>query len=325
MSKRSQRDAERILEKLRAEQVTCLYHFTSIENLAVIRDMNALCSKKTLEDAGRWPPPEPGGNDLSHSLDHRNGNWDMVPFNFTPHTPMAYLKKPTSHLCFFVVDVNVATEEGVVFTDSNAASTGNQQRAEGLAGLRLVNFRAIRAAPRPWDREGWVRPVQAEVLVPDRVPLAQVIKVGFVSQASLEEARRIWGNGPGPRFVLRPRYFSDNPTRISINFPRLGNVLLTDVSIDGSSVGQAREAKVRFSRRGCAEITLIADVFATAGVKAQMAWNPIGLVQEEEFDQTSQYLQWTSIPIQSLPNGRCSVEYRLGLVRWASLEFEVVR
>jgi len=318
------RDTNQILQRLRQERIPALFHFTSVENLVLIRDMDALCSKQVLEDAGRWPPPEPGGNDLSHSLDRHNDNWDKVSLNFTTHTPMAYRKKPTSHLCFFVVDVRVAGRRGVIFTDTNAASTGGQQRGEGLAGLDLVNFSAVRAAPQPWNRDGWVRPVQAEVLVPDRISLDQVQEVGFVSRASLEEARRIWGASQGPRFVHQQEYFSDAPRRISINFPYLDSILLTDAAIDEASVKRERVTKARFTRGRCERITAVASVVATAGVKAHVTWNPIGLSLVEEFERTSSYWHWPSVATSSLPIGRCSVEYRLGQVRWSTLDFEVV-
>lgn len=324
MNGRRHREADQILQKLRREQIPALFHFTSVENLGLIRDMGALCSKQVLEDAGRWPPPEPGGNALSHRLDRDNGNWDKVSLNFTPHTPMAYRKKPASHLCFFAVDIEVTGREGVIFTDTNAASTGDQQRGEGLTGLGLVNFNAIRSVPKPWDRNGWVRPVQAEILVPARVPLDQVREVGFVSRASLEEARRIWGNGPAPTFEVRPQYFSDTPRRVSINFAYLDSILLTDAAIDEATVGQEQVPKVRFSRRSCERITVIANVLATAGIKARVIWNPVGLTQEEEFERTSRYWHWPSVAVRDLPDGRCSVEYRLGQVRWATLTFEVV-
>lgn len=193
-----------------------------------------------------------------------------------------------------------------------------------MRGLKLVDFNALRAAPRPWDRNGWVRPVQAEILVPDRIPLDHIREAGFVSQASLEEARRIWGNGPAPSFVLRPQYFSDSPHRISINFPYLDRILLTDMAVDESSVKRDRAPKSRFSRRTCERITAVANVVATAGIKARVTWNPIDLSREEEFERSGDYWHWPSIPIRDLPNGLCSVEYRLGQVRWATLHFEVV-
>jgi len=144
-------EADRILNRLQRENIRCLYHFTSIENLPCIRQTNALCSKETLEAEGLWPCPEPGGNELSHRLDQTNQNWDKVSLNFTPWTPMAYLKKQASHLCFFVVEVAVAGFEGVIFTDTNATS-GDQHRAAGsreeVTSQRL-HASGQERAPRP--------------------------------------------------------------------------------------------------------------------------------------------------------------------------------
>lgn len=102
-------DADRILQRLQQEQIRAFYHFTSIENLPSIRDTQALCSKELLEEEGRWPVPEPGGNRLSHYLNNINENWNLISLSFTPRTPMAYRKKPESHLCFFVIRPDVAT------------------------------------------------------------------------------------------------------------------------------------------------------------------------------------------------------------------------
>jgi len=162
--------AEQILRRLRQEQVSALYHFTSIENLPCIRDMQVLCSKQLLEDEDRWPPLVPGGDALSHSLDRRHDNWGMVSCSFTPRTPMAYRRKPNSHLCFFVVQIEVATFSGVFFTDINGTAN-DHQRAEGIPGVNLIHFDVIQSFPRPWEREGWFRYVQAETLVPNCIPL----------------------------------------------------------------------------------------------------------------------------------------------------------
>jgi ssDNA thymidine ADP-ribosyltransferase DarT-like protein len=181
-----------ILRRLRQEEITALYHFTSIENLRLIREMGALCSKFVLETAHSWPCPEPGGNNLSHSLDSIRGNLDKVSVSFSPYMPMVYHKKRSSHLCFFILKVEVATHPGVLFTDRNAASTQGQRRAAGLSGLDLVDFRAFRSH-RPWDRAGWIEPVQAEVLIPGKVPLGDVREVVFARDASLQEGERVGG------------------------------------------------------------------------------------------------------------------------------------
>ena len=322
MSARRHRDADQILQKLREERISALYHFTSIENLPWIREMKALCSKQALEGMGRWPAPEPGGNPLSHDLDRHYGNWDRLALNFTLFTPMAYWKKREKHLCFFILSIEAAALDGVSFTDTNAASTG-QRSGEGLEGLLLVDFAAIRSRPRPWDKEGWHRPVQAEVLVPDRVDLEYVQEVAFVSRASLEEAERLWGPSSHPPFAVAPRCFEDissgrNPV---IGFAYLEGLLLTDELVDKSNAGAARAHKSHFVRRADARITALASVRALAGTQATVAFHPGGYVSTAEFERSAQYWHWPSVSMDPLPDGPCSVDYRLGNVRWATVEF----
>src|SRR5579884_212127 len=155
-------EAAAIHTRLTKEGIKALYHFTSVENLPSICQTQALCSKQTLEGKRLWPPPSTGGKGPSHSLDRYKGNWDKVSLSLTPHTPMIFHRKKEQHLCFLLVSLEVATWLGVEFTDTNAARTTNYHRGQGLSGLNYIKFDVIRATPRPWDREGWVYPVQAE-------------------------------------------------------------------------------------------------------------------------------------------------------------------
>lgn len=316
-------ESSQILERLRQEKILSLYHFTCIENIQGIQQMNALCSKQTLQSAGLWPPPEPGGNTLSHDLDRRNGNWDKISLNFTPYTPMVYNKKSQCHLCFFILKPEVAGIRGAIFTDTNATSSG-QQRMESLQGLNLINFPVVRSSPRPWDKEGWHRPVQAEVLVSDRIGLEYVEKVAFISTASMEEAERLWGNQPHPIFAVEPHYFSDTPHSVSLSFPFLDRILLTDDSIDKATVNKSRTHKKRFNRENCDIITAVAFIQATTGVKAEVIWQPMGFSYISEFEKTERYWHWVGIPINKFPDGICSLEYRLGGIRWTTIKFGVL-
>lgn len=323
MTQNSHTQHAEILARLRKERIQSLYHFTCVENLPGIRNANALCSKAVLQEIGLWPPPEPGGNTLSHSLDQHNDNWDRISLNFTPRTPMTYHKKQARHLCFFEIDPAVATRSGVMFTNKNAASTTDQKRAEGLAGLDLVNFNAVRAAPRPWDKEGWVAPVQAEILVPGRIRLDDILRIAFVSEASLAEAKRLWGHGSHPQFVVDEALFSDTFPGVSLGFSRLKRIFLTDENVDKATVENVRSSCFSFSSTGCTSVTLVAEIYGVAGMKAVVKWLPGGITKSVQFSRTSDYWHWPSISINELPEGSCSVEYRLGDVRWATIPFEV--
>src|SRR5258708_6649881 len=100
---------------------------------------------------------------------------------------------------------------GVVFTDSNAAGTSDQLRGEGLAGLNNIKFDVIRSIPRPWDREGWLRPVQAEVLVPGSIPFAYVSEIVFISDASMNYGQHLCRSFSHPKFSVKAQIFTDSP------------------------------------------------------------------------------------------------------------------
>lgn len=110
-------EAVAILARLNKEGIRALYHFTSVENLPEICRSQGLCSKKVLVDEGKWPPPVPGGNTLSHRLDRQNSNWDKVSLSLTPYLPMTYSIKRKQHLCYLLIRPDVATWSGIVFTE----------------------------------------------------------------------------------------------------------------------------------------------------------------------------------------------------------------
>lgn len=317
-------EAEEIIEVLNRNGVSGLYHFTCIENLPGIREMGGLCSKQQLEDAGRWAPPVPGGNDLSHRLDRQCGNWDKVSLNLTPHTPMAYHSKPEHHLCFFVIDATVAGQEGVVFTSGNATWSG-QRRGTGLSGVSLIDFDAVRATPRPADREGWLQPVQAEVLVPERVHPDFVRRVVFVSEASMREGRRLWGVPESPEFTVEPRCFANQATGpLTIEFPYLDRLWLTDEVVDKQSVSRAWEHRFSFRRQRGGRITAVAHLQGMTGTQAATRWGPQGPCQITEMPTRRFYWHWPSVTMDDLPSGACWVEYHLDEIRWARLDFALM-
>ncbi|HYT43305.1 MAG TPA: DarT ssDNA thymidine ADP-ribosyltransferase family protein [Methylomirabilota bacterium] len=325
-------DANAILVRLKREGITALYHFTSVENLHGICQMQALCSKQTLENERRRLPLVTGGNPLSHSLDRSRGNWNKVSLNLTSHTPMVYHRKREQHLCFFVISPEVATWSGVVFTDANAASN-THRREEGLAGLNNINFEAIRALPRPGDRDGWVRPVQAEVLVPDRIPLEHVSHIAFVSKASMSYAEHLCYPHLHPKFLVDSQLFADFSisSKWTVDFSYVLEMILTDAKIEENVVNLSYVHMNKFSKDSdCA--TLIAKVRAMAGTLAKVLFQPANMpritrevIETTEFAISSQYYHWHSIPLEDLPYGVYIVEYHLDNICRASTEFEVVQ
>jgi len=253
------------------------------------------------------------------------GNWDKVSLSLTPHTPMIFYRKQEQHLCFFVIRPEVATWLDVIFTNTNAAKTTNQLRGEGLVGLANIKFEAVRAMPRPWDREGWVLPVQAEVLVPGQIPLEYVLKVAFVSQASLMYAERLCNQLQHPPFVVDKQLFADFsiPTKWTVNFPHVVELILTDDNMDESVVHLTHSHKNIYSRLTSNHVTAVTAVQAAAGTKGKVRWLPVNSTVTTEFETSDQYHHWPHISLDRLPDGVCSVEYYLNGLLWTAVDFEV--
>jgi hypothetical protein len=323
MSRALSHQATDIRNRLQREQIECLYHWTNLVNLPVIRQAGALCSKQTLQDLDLWPPPKPGGEGVSWSQDRRHGNWDKVGLNFTPHTPMAHRRKERGdHLCFFIVSTEVATWQDVWFTDTNAASNDHTQKV-GLPGLDLIDFSAIRGNPRFGDLYGWKLPVQAEVLVPDRIPLNNVKRVVFISEASVAEGERLWGSSEHPPFEVAPRYFTQGLRgKDYLPFVYIDRIILTDERITQENVDEPPEHSIRFRRAPYRPITALIRVHApndtTVGVRVLPADKEISM------DTRGDRTLIAQIPKNIVSDGNNSVVFELNTVRWSQIDFEML-
>ena len=327
-------DADAIMARLKKEGITALYHFTSVENLPSICQMQAICSKQLLEDARKWPCAVPGGEGPSHALDRRNGNWNMVHLNFTPYTPMVYGKKQKNHLCFFRIYPQVATWQGVVFTDTNAASN-NHLRITGLQGLESIHFDIINSIARG-DKETWKRYVQAEILVPGKIPFEYVSDVVFVSRASMAFAEILSDSLPHPKFTVDERLFTDSPRapKEAINLPYVKELLLTDAEIDNNllqnMVYLSRIQKNIFSKKGHGYIKIVGLVRAITGTQASIILRrldriniPERFIGSAEFDRPSFYYTQHLVRLDELAVGNYRVEYFLNGIWWASTLLEI--
>jgi hypothetical protein len=316
-------EANQILACLKKEGFENLYHFTSVENLPNISKRRGLYSKQLLESSGEWPCSNPGGNDLSHSLDRRNNNWNKVALNLTPHTPMVYHKKNEIHICFFVVSIEAAAWEGVVFTNTNAAKAGHQ-RGEGLSGLKLINFGMVRSSITP-ENEEWVRLVQAEVLVPDSIPLTFVSKVAFISEASWKEGERLWGNASHPDFVVDKEVFHNHPedTDLLCGFPFVSQVILTDCQVGAGNAEKITSDVSCFRRKNTSTITAVIRLQALSGTKGKVEWSS-GAEKETEFRKSDSWIWWSHVSVKDLPDGPCSLKVSLNNILWTTVDFEVL-
>ena len=304
--------------RLVSEKITALYHFTSIENLPGIAQLSGLCSKKSLDDNGITAAVA-GGNALSQVLDGVHGNLDFVNIYFTPYTPMAYWKKRDRHLCWFVLKPSVADMPGVEITDCNAASNGHQQVA-GVAGLELLDFSILRSVPQP-SSATWKKRVQAELLVPNKVPMTLVQEVAFVSVASLEEGERLWGAAPHPPFTVRPALFSDWPggASESIAFAHVESVVLTGEIVTAQNALQLRTHQATHKRSANGVVHVVASVRVTAGSKAELSVGDGPVLHTEKFDQSRRFIYFPPLRHVDMPDEVQGITIRLDGVRWVTI------
>lgn len=326
------RDADAILSRLKKEGITALYHFTSVENLPYICRTQALYSKAELQARGILSYVGTGGNDLSLNLDQRNDNWDKVALSLTPYTPMAYHRKRDQHLCYFVVTPNIATLSGVIFTDTNAASTAHK-RGEGLEGLDNINFEVIRSISRI-DRETWKKYIQAEVLVPRSVPFEYISEVGFVSQASMKHSERLCRSLRHPAFSIMPRLFADSQraSQETVGFPYVRNLILSNTKVEKNMLYLSYDQKNIFSKSFNDDIVIIAMIRAIAGAQAKIVLQRSAttrgtgrVIGEIEFEISTEYRCECKTSLDELLVGDYSIEYYLNGLCWASSDFEVIQ
>lgn len=309
-----------ILQKLKYEKMHSLYHFTSVSNLEGIALNAGLCSVNCLQSIGQ-SPSDYGGNGVSQFLDQQLGNLDYIHLNFFPYTPMAYHTKQNKHLCFFHIDPEVASWDGVMFTDSNATKTGHLKE-KGLAGLNLVDFSYMKTV-NPGD-PNWVKYSQAEVLVPQVIPLSSVMKVSFVSEASLEEGKRVWGDSTSPEFVVDKSPFKNNFNSFSqVEFPHIHRITITPDKINRSNCKKTHPSQVIY-RKETEQPTILMYIWVRASTKGVIEYISGEKIAETTFVGPKFWFWFPAIPIDYLRTGDYYVRIRLNGVDWGTKVFRVI-
>jgi len=312
--------ARDILARLQREGIYNLYHFTNVQNLPSIASHGGLFSKQTLECLGKWPCEKPGGNTLSHNLDKQNDNWDKIGLNLTAHTPMFYTLKSKNHFCFCVVSLEVATWADTFFTDTNAAAFGHK-RGQGLVGLNNIDFDMVRTL-LPSD-PNWRKLVQAEVLVKDKIPIELIEEIGFISEASMLEGRRLWGRYNHPPFKIDKSLFADYPEQTDrlCGLPYISKVTLTDMHVSKANY-RTVTSKTRFRKNAETVITAVIKLESLVGTTAKVVWGN-GIESVYQFDTWNTRTWWPSTSLRDLPVGINTLRITLDDVLWATANFEV--
>lgn len=321
-------EANQIKRSLNSYGIQRLYHFTSIDNLPIIANCGGLWSKDRLEKKGILPKVKTGGDKKSQELDREFGNWNRIHLCFCPNTPMAYCKQQEGdHFCYVLIDPVVALWDGVFFSNTNAARKHDKHKQEqGLEGIKLVEWKTIiNTLNGIWDadKSKWKWNVQAEVLVPEEIPVNYVQSIVFISQASKKEGERLWRVKPQPCFEVDENLFHHG-------FPYAKDAILTSEEVNKDNVGSEDFSNMKeFILGRDSKITMLVSLKTVPGLQTETIWrnsNNEEIYRESmEFDKASDYWHWPAIKIGKLDAGQYSTEYYVGETRWIKIPFIIRR
>lgn len=174
-----QTDMQELKALLEKNGVRKLYHFTDRDNLASIIRHGGLYSWADCADKG-IDIPKPGSDQMSRSLDARDGLEHYVRVSFVTSHPMMFVAMNDGRISnpvILEVDPEVVCRPGTLFADRNATKNGARLVA-GADGLRNVHFDAVKARKHfdlPEEEQMFY---QAEVLVKNFIPLEYITNIG---------------------------------------------------------------------------------------------------------------------------------------------------
>lgn len=198
-------DSGKFKHEIKLRGITRLIHFTPTINLLGVYESGFLYSRQELEDL------DINATDI---LDYIQFNDqirydDKTYINLSIERPNSYLFKrfidntkdiPYISWCVLSIDPKYIFERGTLFSVTNAANRHNQSTV-GITGdfhkfqmmfadrLTIVSSRTTRLVDRIGLCDAYTTHEQAEVLVNQPIPLADILAVSFPIQEKLVEAK----------------------------------------------------------------------------------------------------------------------------------------
>lgn len=161
-------------------RIEYLYHLTSVDNLASIIEHGLLSHNRAYRE-GREP------TDISlQSVNDRRGKWhDYAPLYFNPKNPMLYRRQYEYNIAIIFFDRNLIFQNGVVFTDGNAAH-GATKDFNDIREISKLDWQCIHADRYNTFPDGR-RKRCAEVLIPDMIPPQHIEQIAVRTRRDLFE------------------------------------------------------------------------------------------------------------------------------------------
>ena len=163
-----------ICNYLKEKNISCLYHFTDINNLDSISKLGGLFPRKQLKSMG-VNSLYMGGNELSVQLDIKNNLTDYVRLSFCSNLPMMYRLRYEGHtLALLKIRLSIITPETLIANMNANSNSCNIEK--GMLALRNLNYDAINQQYMPDSSTPEYEFRQAEVLV-RKVELKDIMNI----------------------------------------------------------------------------------------------------------------------------------------------------
>ncbi len=173
--------------------------------------------------------------------------------------------------------------------------------------------------------------MQAEVLIPNSIPLTYVSEIGFVSSASLDYTELLCDRLPHPKFSVIPQLFTDSrgASPRTIGFSYVHELKVIDTRNTKNMVYLPYEEENKFSKTMSNHIMIVASVRVMTGMQARISLLDAvnyeeRIVKAEQLLRSDEYQHEYSVSLKDLSPGVYLVRYYLGDICWASTGFEIV-
>ncbi|MFX1525296.1 MAG: DUF4433 domain-containing protein [Promethearchaeota archaeon] len=324
MSREYHPEYKEMKEILNQNEITEVYHFTSINNIPSIFNEGGLLSVNELRNRGLENLVDYGGNILSRSLNGSHETLDYIKLSFRKKQPMAYHVEQNKHIVVLIIDPEIILIDGVLLSNENSTAS-NCIIDNGVNGLLMIDFESIKDDVA-WRDSKKKKSIQAEILVPNRIDLEMIKKICCISESSLEETKRLCDNFDHPPICIDSSHFF----AVARGFIHTIDSFLTNELITRENVNSGKfSRKTTFSIKSDNQITLLVDVRAIPNLECEFIWkdefnNEIQKTSIDQFDSSNEYFIWDVLRKDNMTCGNFMVSFYLNEIRQFTIPFEIL-
>jgi hypothetical protein len=214
------------LNEIEERGITHLIHFTPTINLMGIFEHGKILSRAMLERFDIETSDIFDYVEFTDTMRYDDKNYINLSIQHPNHFLFSRFQQKTcesSHIswCILKIDVNYICNNDTLFSVTNAANSHNK-RVIGITGefakfrlmftdnLQVITFNNQRTLKRGALSRKYTTDEQAEVLVKNEIPLADVQQICFKSEAECAAAKAALSLYDTRKFMVDPTLFSNN-------------------------------------------------------------------------------------------------------------------